>query len=242
MGQVPQTIYGIIGDGRVATHFKHYFTLLDLPVRTWSRRAAKSDPRQLPEQLQYCDTILVLIQDAAIVPFIQEHPFLKTRTLVHFSGSLTTPLAFGVHPLMSFGPSLYDLVTYRRIPFVCDFGFRFQEVFPGLENPVFEIKPELKPLYHSLCVMSGNFTVLLWQKMFAELETTFDIPREAAVPYLSRIASNLIEDSRGALTGPLQRRDSETIERNLEALESDPFHRVYRSFVDAYRETTGGHA
>jgi phosphoglycerate dehydrogenase-like enzyme len=36
MRQVPE--FGIVGSGRVARHFQHYFNLLGISVRAWSRR------------------------------------------------------------------------------------------------------------------------------------------------------------------------------------------------------------
>jgi 2-dehydropantoate 2-reductase len=242
MGQVPHknlAKLGIVGDGRVARHFAHYFTLAGLPFRQWSRRVSETDPTPIESRLADCETVLLLIRDSAIVPFIHENPFLQERQLVHFSGSLSTPLASGMHPLMTFGFSLYDLGAYQRIPFVCELGARFGEVFPSLPNPSFSITPEQKALYHSLCVMSGNFTVLLWRKMFEELEGKLGIPREAALPYLAQISANLslnAGDPGGALTGPLVRGDMETIQRNLDALEGDPFQKIYRSFVEAYQK------
>ena len=41
MRQVPAldaSPFGIVGNGRVARHFQHYFTLLGFPVCTWARR------------------------------------------------------------------------------------------------------------------------------------------------------------------------------------------------------------
>ena len=109
MRQVPAsdvTPFGIVGNGRVARHFSHYFTLLGLPVSAWSRRARGPSP---PEALASCRTILVLIPDAEIAPFIDAWPPLQEKRLVHCSGSLVTAAAEGAHPLMTFGPALYDL-------------------------------------------------------------------------------------------------------------------------------------
>ena len=47
MRQVPTpatSSLGIVGDGRVARHLHHYFTLLNRPFRTWSRRSAAISP------------------------------------------------------------------------------------------------------------------------------------------------------------------------------------------------------
>ena len=70
MRQVPAldaSPFGIVGNGRVARHFQHYFNLLGLSVCAWSRRLEAPSP---PEALAKCRTVLLLIPDAAIVPFI----------------------------------------------------------------------------------------------------------------------------------------------------------------------------
>lgn len=236
MRQVPalDTPFGIVGDGRVARHFFHYFSLLGLSTCTWSRRAPALSP---PEALASCRTVLLLIRDAAIVPFIDAWPALQEKRLVHCSGSLVTPAAEGAHPLMTFGPTLYDLAQYRAIPFVLDAGgTAFADLLPGLPNPSFTIPAADRPYYHALCVMAGNFSTMLWLKLFDELQRRFGIPASAAHPYLARVAANLMADPLRALTGPLSRGDAEAMATNLEALEGDPFHSVYSAFVRAYEQ------
>ena len=237
MGQVPARDaipFGIVGSGRVASHFVHYFTLLGLPVRTWSRQVPSPSP---PEALAACGTILVLIRDVAIVPFIEAWPALQEKRLVHCSGSLVTPLAEAAHPLMTFGPELYELADYRAIPFVLDADRSpLAELLPGLPNPSFEIPAADRPYYHALCVMAGNFSTLLWVKLFDELERRYGMPASAAHPYLARVSANVMAEGRGALTGPLVRGDQAAVTANLDALEDDPFHAVYTAFVRAYEE------
>lgn len=223
---------GIVGDGRVARHFLHYLELLSLPVCAWSRRAPAADPTQT---LGECRTVLLLIRDAEIIPFIDAWPALQQKRLVHFSGSLVTQAAEGAHPLMTFGHDLYDLATYRSIPFILDSdGTPFYQLLPGLPNPSFTIPAAARPYYHALCVMAGNFSTILWLKLFDELQGRFGIPASAAHPYLAQVAANLLADASQAVTGPLSRRDTETIEANLRALEGDPFHAVYGAFARAY--------
>ena len=235
MRQVPAldvTPFGIVGNGRVARHFCHYFTLLGLPVSAWSRSARGPAP---PEALASCRTILVLIPDAEIAPFIDAWPPLREKRLVHCSGSLVTAAAEGAHPLMTFGPTLYDFAAYRAIPFVLDAGGTpFTELLPGLPNPSFVIPAEDRPYYHALCVMAGNFSTMLWVKLFDELPRRFGIPASAAHPYLARMMANVVADGRGALTGPLARGDAKTMAANLDALDGDPFHAVYAAFTKAY--------
>jgi predicted short-subunit dehydrogenase-like oxidoreductase (DUF2520 family) len=112
---------------------------------------------------------------------------------------------------------------------------KFPEVFPQLENPHFEIETSKKPLYHSLCVMSGNFTTLLWNKVFESFKEKLDLPPEVLIPYMQKITENLkdhlTKNLSTPLSGPLQRKDIKTIQSNLDALKEDDYLEVYKSFV-----------
>ena len=72
--------------------------------------------------------------------------------------------------------------------------------------------------------------------MFNELQQRFQIPSEAALPYLKQIMHNLEYHPEIALTGPLDRNDQQTIAANLLALDQDPYQQVYSAFVNAYRQ------
>ena len=140
---------------------------------------------------------------------------------------------------MTFGHDLYDLATYRSVPFILDSGGTpFDQLLPGLPNPSFTIPASDRPYYHALCVMAGNFSTILWQKLFDELQGRFGIPGSAARPYLAQVTTNLLADASRSLTGPLARGDVETIGANLTALEGDPFHAVYAAFARAYAQRT----
>jgi hypothetical protein len=247
MRQVPTDSkpgYGIIGNGKVAKHVCRYFELLGIPYRHWYRKMAVNrlvadDHRQiqsvLKEMIEPCHTVLLLISDSQIEPFIQANEFLHNKTVVHFSGQLVSKAATGVHPLMTFSDKLYGLSEYKKIRFICEKGKKsFRELFPYLPNTYYTIEPDKKPLYHALCVMGGNFTTILWEKLFKDFSKELSLPPEAALPYLSQTTKNLSNLSESVLTGPLQRNDRDTIESNLKALEGDPYQAVYKSFVDAY--------
>ena len=231
MRQVP---YLIIGDGRLARHFCHYLQLLDLPFLQWSRRA---DPtgEQLPIQAAKAERALMCLSDVAIEPFIRQHACLQDCIRIHCSGQLTTDLAIGVHPLMTFTPELYDAELYPTIPFVLEQqAYTFADLFPGLQNPHYTLAAKDKALYHSLCVLSGNFTCILWQKFFGDLESQLGLPKAAAMPYLQQVMKNLQSHPDAALTGPLARGDQTTIAANLAALDGDPFQQIYQAFVGVY--------
>jgi predicted short-subunit dehydrogenase-like oxidoreductase (DUF2520 family) len=222
--------YLLVGNGRLSRHLQHYLDLEGIPWRLWKR----SGGTPFPDAAADARAVLVLIPDDAVVAFIEGHAEPAGPPRVHCSGSLVTQLAVGLHPLMAFGDELYDLTVYRRIPFVGERGrTSFSEIFPELANPHFQIEPELRPLYHALCAMAGNFSTLLWVKAGREFEHRLGLPAATLEPYLEQVTTNL-ERSETPLTGPLVRGDRSTVAVHLAALEGDPYREVYRAFVAAH--------
>jgi len=222
---------GLVGRGRVARHLAHWFALESIPHQKWHR----GSPESLESTLKACKTILLAVNDDAIEAVAAAHPVLEQKRTIHLSGSRTIPGIPGLHPLMTFGPELYDIDIYRSIPFVGEAGGpAFSDVFPTLPNPAYELNPGNKALYHALCVMSGNFTTLLWARAFKGFEDDLGLPREILLPYLARTAANLKLHPDGVLTGPLSRGDVRTVEANLNALGTDPWREVYRAFTAVY--------
>jgi len=235
------THYALLGGGRLARHFHHYFSLLNLPCSGWARdrasplnsQAHSSAADRLRASVQGASHVLLLVSDSAIGELLRTYPFLHEKVLVHCSGALGLPGVAGAHPLMTFSHDLYDLAHYERIPFMVDRGHRFEEILPGLPNPHFAVSLEDKPLYHALCVAAGNFSQLLWQAA-GERFSRLGLPAETLHPYLAQSLKNFIAHPETALTGPLSRGDGKTIERNLQSLEGDALGGVYRAFVTLY--------
>ncbi|HEY2446075.1 MAG TPA: DUF2520 domain-containing protein [Rhizomicrobium sp.] len=227
----------LIGDGRLARHLARYFAQLGINHAVWSRRLHREERAPALAALVGPQThVLLAISDGAIQPFIASHPELEQTVRIHFSGGLASALAIGAHPLFSFAGALFERDLYERIPFVIDEGApSLSSLIPGLPNPHFFIKTTERARYHALCVLAGNFTTLLWRKLFFELAREFGIPGRHALPYLESVAGGLAR-SGAPLSGPLARGDSETVARNLEALKGDPFEGVYRAFVCAFEQ------
>jgi predicted short-subunit dehydrogenase-like oxidoreductase (DUF2520 family) len=222
--------YLIVGSGRTARHFSHYFQGLGLPFDLWNRHEPWA---RLQECVEKATHVLLLISDSALEAFYKENLGASDRLVIHFSGALEVSGIQSAHPLMTFSQDLYALETYRRIPFVTTSKIPFESLLPGVPNSAFRILPEQKPLYHALCVLSGNFTTLLWQKM-AQGMTELGLPAEIQIPYMNQIFKNLEKNPAGALTGPLARKDFKTVLANDQALAGDPMRLVYRAFVQAY--------
>ena len=130
MRQVPH--YLIIGNGRLARHFQHYFNLLGLNYSTWQRHESID---ALNESIQNSTHALILITDSEIENFFQIH--LKDSNIIpiHFSGSLVSNHVYGAHPLMTFHHALYTENDYQAIPFIIDEDAPRDEILlPGLPN------------------------------------------------------------------------------------------------------------
>ncbi len=232
MRQVPT--YLIIGNGRMASHFCHYLKLLSLPFLQWARKTHSIADLQL--SLNKATHIVVLISDSSIPTFINNLTLSEKKIIIHFSGMLSIPNAYSAHPLMTFSHDLYDKHGYEQIPFILEEGSpNLSTLLPGLPNQGYFIPPALKPFYHALCVMSNNFTCLLWQKINHELSHSLNLPPEIILPYITQTFKNLTYNPHGSLTGPLVRGDKVTINKHLAALESDDFLEIYQAFVNYYQ-------
>ncbi|MFA4994980.1 MAG: DUF2520 domain-containing protein [Bdellovibrionales bacterium] len=235
MGKATSFPYLIIGSGRAATHFKHYLALKGIPYADWNRKEYTED--ELQECLARATHVLLLIKDSAIREFRDQHLQNFKGTVLHFSGSLTVEGIESFHPLMTFGPSLYDLKFYEKIYFAAQSKERFRKCFPKLANPVFELKAENKAFYHALCVMSGNFPQILWHECLLAFDE-LNIPTAALSLYLHKNLENFMANPKQSLTGPLARKDWQTIQNNIDAL-PDRLKPLYSAFVDFYLPNGG---
>jgi len=242
MRQVPK--YVIIGNGRMARHMCYYFQNLAIDFHQWHRSSHSSF--QLYGLLQQSTHALILINDNEIEDFIFQHIKCHSHlTVVHFSGCLVTELAFGVHPLQTFSQDLLtSIADYQKIPFLIDdFSPEFSSLLPGINNPYYRIKPEDKAFYHAHCVMANNFTSILWHKFYKEMTGRFSILPEHLAPYLEQTFKNLKINPLKALTGPLERKDTKTLQANMSALINDEFYSIYKAFFNQFtrRESNEKH-
>ena len=239
--------YAIVGGGRLARHFSHYFQSLEIPHTRWTRDGQCSfnsfeltdTEQRLRETVGKADRVLLLVSDNAIGALLKQYPFLHEKRLIHCSGALSFPGIAGTHPLMTFTDDLYELETYLSIPFAVEAGHSFEDLFPGLPNSYFAINVEDKARYHAMCVMAGNFSQVLWKGISERFEQQLDLPAGSLHPYLKQVAGNFIEAPKAALTGPLIRSDQQTIEKNIQSLDGDPLQDIYRAFVHFYQSEEG---
>ena len=223
----------------MSNHICHYLNYLNLPYVTWAR--SKDNSKILSEYLSKSTHILILINDSAIDAFIETTILLNHlhKTLIHFSGNLISKYAHSAHPLQTFSRRLYPTEDYQKIPFMIESnGPEFSELLPGFKNPHYTINKNDKNYYHAMCVIANNFTTLLWQKFFSEMQNRFSIKTEDLQPYLDQTFYNIKYDFQNVLTGPLSRNDKKTMLSDLNALKDDDFFNIFDAFTKAFIKET----
>ena len=237
MRQVPElknTKYLIVGNGRLANHFKRYLSLLNIPFNQFNRNSAISFKKILPGYSH----ILLLINDDEIIKFVESNKkYVSNEVIwVHCSGLISTASAESAHPLASFTDHLFEPEFYNRIPFVIEKGRKpFNEILPGLPNPYFEIERSEKELYHAMCSLAGNFSTILWIAFQDYITGHLNFSEEMMHPYLESITRN-IQFADDPLTGPLKRKDSVTTGKHIKSLEDSPLKGIYKAFINYYTD------
>lgn len=239
----------LIGRGRLATHLQHWHKLnqnsnphfenqgIQHELFCWARHLGNAEAElfQILSRLSADDVIWLAISDRAVVPFFEDF-ILKTKCkakTIHFSGAIYDSRIYGLHPLMSFPTDLLPDEMYSKIFFAQDqFEMQLPDLLPGFGNRSFMIQPGQKSRYHALCVMAGNFPQLLWdltEKSFTEL----NVPVQAQRDYIQQITENFLKLGSLSITGPIIRKDADTIQKNLEGLKSDSkLSRIYKAFAE----------
>lgn len=230
--------YLLIGHGRLARHLAYYLTNLGISHRVWQRSNSISDLRIWTKD---AERVLLLISDVHLQDFFDLHladlanatSSGSTTKFLHCSGATQVIGCTPVHPLMAFGKELYDQEFYPTIPFVTTNDVKDREqLLPGLPNPVLAIPEKLRQRYHALCVLGANFSSLLaleMQKGLVEL----GLPAHAGDSLVEKSISMALKNQ--DRTGPLVRRDWQTLDADFSSLEGHPLQKVFAEFMEAYR-------
>jgi hypothetical protein len=206
----------LIGSGRLAKHLHFYFQSLGLALLTWSRSDGV-DP--LLQKLKLAKYVALAISDDSLSDFFDKHLKNLSIKTFHFSGAYHHPKILSFHPLMTFSNELYDIEFYKKIHFAVSDLQEFKNIFQKLPNPTFQLSAENKALYHAWAVLLGAGTQNhLKSGMNALLN--IGVPKDASLLYIQKVFEQFINHKGQSITGPWVRDDQTTIEKNLNALQS----------------------
>ncbi len=235
MRQVPTRSYAasrflLVGTGKLSRHLEFYLKHLQIPVSVQSSRMGLT-----PENHAFQpDYVYLLVKDDAIEAV---HERLMSdipdgATVLHASGARTIPGVLGLHPLCTFGQTLYAADYYPTIPWIVasDEWEDARQELSALPNQIHLIHSRDRALYHALCSIAGNFPALLWREVFARFEGEVGLAREVLRPLVEQSMRNAFE-SDAHLTGPIARGDRGTIEKHLDVLGQSRLKHIYESFL-----------
>ena len=198
------------------------------------------------------DAVFLTVPDSVIPEVFRQikeiqHYDLKGRQFCHCSGSMTAQEAFpGIAQTGAEGYSIHPLFpvsdkysSYRELQdaFFCIEGSGahledWKSRLEGLGPEVQIIPSDRKALYHAACAIASNLVCALVQESLDLLETcgfTRDYALKAITPLLRSNMNHIIADGpAGALTGPVERNDVETVRRHLEAFPAPEDRELYR--------------
>lgn len=179
------------------------------------------------------DCIQAIAQDLAIKNVLQPGVI-----LVHCSGALSATILSAaqkkgcyiasIHPLKSFANPEQSVATfsgtYCALEGDAEAKSTIASLFTNIGGMVFEIDQAHKKLYHAASVIANNYLVSLHYhayQCYVQSGVDEDIAKKMVSMLMSDALNNINAGSHhAALTGPLQRGDSQTIRDHLAILQT----------------------
>lgn len=247
---------GIIGAGKVGFSLGKYFMERDVHVSGYYSRNLESSKEaaaftktkcynSLEELIEESDTLFLTVPDGSIRKVYSEiaQSDIEGKCLVHCSGALSSMVFSGIsqrgargcsiHPICAVSDKLTGYQDLSKAYFTIE-GENvadLTELFRSLGNSIEEISAEQKAKYHAAAVFASNLETALYD-IAAGLLKDCGLSREFAAKALQPLflgnAENIATQGVvGALTGPVERADAETVEKHLAILQGNE-REIYR--------------
>jgi predicted short-subunit dehydrogenase-like oxidoreductase (DUF2520 family) len=185
------------------------------------------------------DTLFLTVPDGTIKEIWDyiDKLYIKNKIICHCSGSLSSSVfsnidnhdayGYSIHPLLGISDKLNSYKELSCAFFTLEGSQgRLQEmqmIIKGLGNSAQVILPENKEIYHSAAVFASNLMVALAQTSIDLLKNCGFDEQDAGLalyPLMLGNMKNIVKQGTvGALTGPVERCDIETIARNMSCLD-----------------------
>lgn len=195
----------------------------------------------LEEVLEESDALFLTVPDGAIENVwksLQQYP-LTGKLICHCSGAMNSAVFSGISQMGAFGYSIHPLFAiHSRLQSYREFSQAYitmegsieylefwKKFFSDMGNPVRIIDPEQKVLYHGAAVTASNLVVGLFEtaaRMLMRCGFDRESGEKALLPLFLNNCRNIADSGvEGALTGPAERADEQTIRRHLAVLSEE---------------------
>lgn len=193
----------------------------------------------LTSLVDLCDMVFIATPDDAIREVWNRIRSLsiENKVICHFSGSLssdvfshreqTGALCCSLHPMYAFSDRFTSYEKLNTVIFSIEGDkqgiVRLRELFLPLGNSVYEIASDKKVKYHCAASMVSNMMIGLYELSIRMLEDC-GLDQEQARLFVEPLVRGNIENvlntsSAEALSGPIERRDLETVKKHLMVLQ-----------------------
>lgn len=171
---------------------------------------------------------------------------LQQKIVCHCSGSISSAIfsdighmgAYGcsIHPLFAVNSKENSYKELSKAVFTIE-GHpektgQLAQLFSSCGNRVLPIDGENKTLYHAAAAVVSNLVnglLYMGREMFADCGLGREEALQAAAPLIRGNVENVLRDGlAGALTGPVERGDTETVEKHLQVLGNGDRAEIYR--------------
>lgn len=190
--------------------------------------------------IEASDTLFITTPDGVISQIwdLIKKLSIENKIICHCSGSLTSTVFSQIDTLGAFGYSVHPLQaisskeeSYKSLPH-CLFTIEgsqkriscIQDLFLKLGNPMQIISAENKKLYHAAAVTVSNHMLALFKAgtdMLSQCGFSSENAATALLPLMQVNFDNLKSQGLlGALTGPVERGDLETVKGHLSVLDN----------------------
>lgn len=244
-----------IGAGRVARAFSAYLKQHSISTGVYDKNHIYSNYDKRAPNIQNLDKIF---QSSDIVfittpdDIIGEVAKLLADSgvdidgdiIVHMSGSRSSgvlrPIApkcggtFSLHPMMSI---LGQPIDFSKVFFTLEGGGEQEDMMLDMlwrsDIHYSRISGNDKALYHAASCFSANYTVVLLdiaRQIYSDMGFNDQQIRELVIPMMRQVLDNVEQNgSQSALTGPISRGDTGTVQKHLESLKPyDLYTKIYR--------------
>lgn len=197
---------------------------------------------QLAELVANSDMLFLTVPDTAIVCVWEQLKALplEGKLICHCSGLLASTVFTGIERYGAFGYSLHPIYaihdkyhsfkSFSAVYFTvegCSKNInKITTLMNNLGNPVSVITAENKALYHAASAMMSNLVVALAKTgsdLFSQCGLSNDFVEKAWHALFLGNAENICRSGVvNALTGPLERGDSQTVRQHINSLEGNP--------------------
>lgn len=247
---------GFIGAGKVGFSMGRYLMEHDVHVSGYYSRNFQSSKeaatftntkyyQSIEELVEESDTLFLTVPDSCIREVYSEMIQLDIRgkCLVHCSGALSSRIfssisergarGCSIHPICAVSDKLTGYQDLSKAYFTIEGEpvEDFAELFRSMGNPVEEISAEQKEKYHAAAVFASNLTVGLYHtatELLKDCGLSESFAANSLRPLFMGNATNIVNKGAvEALTGPVERADKGTIEKQLAVL-TDPQREIYR--------------